>query len=102
MAEGAKLIRQPDGSLIADARATIEEFEELVGPVLSEEEREEDIDTLGGLVSGLADRVPTRGELIVHAPSGVSFEVMEADPRRVKRLRVRNLPPGSSSAGGEG
>ncbi len=102
VAEGAKLIRQPDGSLIADARATIEEFEHLVGPVLSEEEREEDIDTLGGLVSGLADRVPTRGELIVHAPSGVSFEVMEADPRRLKRLRVRNLPPGSSSAGGEG
>ncbi len=91
--DGPKLTRHPDGSLIADARATIEEFEELVGPILSEEERDEDVDTLGGLVSDLADRVPTRGELIVHEPSGVSFEVMEADPRRVKRLRVRNLPP---------
>ncbi len=94
VAEGPKLIERPDGSLIADARATIEEFEELVGPVLAEAEREEDVDTLGGLVSYLAERVPTRGELIVHAASGVSFEVMEADPRRVKRLRVRNLPPG--------
>ena len=93
VAEGPKLIPSPDGSLIADARATIEEFEELVGPILSDEEREEDLDTLGGLVSDLADRVPTRGELIVHEPSGVGFEVMEADPRRVKRLRVRNLPP---------
>jgi CBS domain containing-hemolysin-like protein len=93
VAEGPKLVRHPDGSLIADARATIEEFEELVGPILTEEERDEDVETLGGLVSDLADRVPTRGELIVHEPSGVSFEVMEADPRRLKRLRVRNLPP---------
>ncbi len=90
--EGPKLVRRADGSLIADARATIEEFEELVGPILSDEEREEDLDTLGGLVSDLADRVPTRGELIVHESSGVSFEILEADPRRVKRLRVRNLP----------
>ncbi len=102
VAEGPKLIERPDGSLVADARATIEEFEERVGPILSEEEREEDIDTLGGLVSYLADRVPTRGELIAHASSGVSFEVMEADPRRVKRLRVRNLPPGSASGAGDG
>ena len=93
VAEGPKLILRPDGSLIADARATIEEFEGLVGPILTDEERGEDLDTLGGLVSDLADRVPTRGELIVHEPSGVGFEVMEADPRRVKRLRVRNLPP---------
>jgi hemolysin (HlyC) family protein len=86
------LIERPDGTLIADARATIEEFEATAGPVLSEEERNEDIDTLGGLIFYLADRVPTRGELIVHPESGIAFEVMEADPRRVKRLRVRNLP----------
>src|SRR3546814_753691 len=81
----------PDGSLIADARTTIEEFEERVGPVLSEEEREEDIDTLGGLLFTLAGRVPDRGELVDHPPSGITFEVLEADPRRVKRLRVRNV-----------
>ena len=89
--EGPKLIRRPDGSLIADARATVEEFEELVGPVLTEEERE-DIDTLGGFVFSIAGRVPARGELIVHQDSGIGFEVMDADPRRVKRLRLRNLP----------
>ncbi|MHA1599251.1 MAG: hemolysin family protein, partial [Alphaproteobacteria bacterium] len=92
VAEGPKLVERPDGALIADARATIEEFEALAGPVLSDEERDEDIDTLGGLIFYLADRVPTRGELIVHPASGISFEVMEADPRRVKRLRVRDLP----------
>ncbi|WP_425450330.1 hemolysin family protein [Virgifigura deserti] len=89
--EGPKLIDRPDGTLIADARATIDEFEERVGPILSDEEREEDIDTLGGLVFSLTGRIPSRGELITH-PSGVAFEVLDADPRRIKRLRVRNLP----------
>jgi len=90
--EQSKLELSADGTMMADARATIEEFEELVGPVLSDEEREEDIDTLGGLLFELAGRVPTRGELVEHAASGISFEVLEADPRRVKRLRLRNLP----------
>ncbi len=91
VAVGPKLIERPDGSLIADARTTIEEFEERVGPVLSDEEREEDIDTLGGLLFSLAGRVPDRGELVKHPHSGISFEVLEADPRRVKRLRVRSV-----------
>ena len=93
VAVGPKLIRGSDGSLLADARTSIEEFEEEVGAILTDEEREEDIDTLGGLVFWLADRVPGRGELISHPESGVSFEVVQADPRRIKRLRVRNLPP---------
>ena len=49
---------------------------------------EEEIDTLGGLVFVLSGRVPARGEVIRH-PDGVEFEVMDADPRRIKRLRVR-------------
>ncbi len=89
--QGPKMLARPDGSLIADARTTIDEFEDRVGPVLSEEEREQDIDTLGGLVFALTGHVPTRGESIAH-PSGIVFEVVEADPRRVRRLRVRNLP----------
>ncbi|MFQ5953538.1 MAG: hemolysin family protein [Kiloniellales bacterium] len=88
--EGPKLVIQPDQTLQADARATIEEFEEMVGPVLSDEERA-DVDTLGGLVFSLAGRVPSRGELVTH-PSGVEFEVLAADQRRIKHLRVRNLP----------
>jgi CBS domain containing-hemolysin-like protein len=90
------MLARPDGSLIADARTTIEEFERRVGPVLSEEEREQDIDTLGGLVFTLTGHVPTRGETVTH-PSGIVFEVIEADPRRIKRLRIRNLPQRSAS-----
>src|SRR5215471_12943414 len=89
---GPKMLARPDGTLIADARTTIEEFEKKVGPVLSDAEREQDIDTLGGLVFTLTGHVPTRGETIKH-PSGMVFEVVDADPRRVKRLKVRNLPP---------
>jgi magnesium and cobalt transporter len=93
VAEKPKLIPRPDGTLIADARTPIEEFEAKVGPVLTEAEREQDIDTLAGLVVSLTGRLPSRGELISH-PSGLAFEVLDADPRRVKRLRVRNLPVG--------
>ena len=83
-------IRHPDGLIEADARTPLDEFEAHVGPLLDEEDGE-DIDTLGGLVFFLAGRVPGRGELIVH-PSGIEFEVIDADPRRIKRLRVRNVP----------
>jgi CBS domain containing-hemolysin-like protein len=83
-------IERPDGVIEADARVPIEDLEARVGPLLTEEQRE-DVDTLGGLVFFLAGRVPSRGELITH-PSGLEFEVIDADPRRIKRLRVRNVP----------
>ena len=89
---GPQLVPDPQGSLIADARLPVEQFEEAVGPVLTEEERAEKPETLGGLLFALAGRVPTRGELIVHPSSGIEFEILEADPRRIKRLRMRNLP----------
>jgi magnesium and cobalt transporter len=89
---GPSLVQRPDGTWLADARTTIEEFELRVGPVLTEDERAHDIDTLGGLVMSLTDRVPSRGELVTHA-SGIAFEVIDADPRRIKRLRVRNAKP---------
>lgn len=79
--------RLPDGSLDADARLSLEALEAQVGPVLTNEECDE-IDTVGGLVVSLAGRVPIRGELIRHS-SGLEFEVVEADPRRVRRVRVR-------------
>ena len=94
-AEPPDLIEQPDGSIIADARAKIEEFEQKLGPVLTREEREEDIDSLGGLIFSLIGRVPGRGEIIQH-PSGLEFEIIDADPRRIKRLRLRNLPQRAS------
>ena len=52
---------------------------------------DEDIDTLGGLVFVLAGRVPVRGEVVAH-PDGWEIEVLDADPRRVKRLRLRRAP----------
>ena len=78
-----------NGVIDADGRVLISRFEEVVGPVLSDEEREE-VDTLGGLVFFVAGRVPARGEVIVH-PAGFEFEIIEADPRRVKRMRI--TPP---------
>lgn len=93
--KGPHLVSRPDGTLLADARTTIEAFEDKVGPVLTDDEREADIDTLGGLVMSLTDRVPSRGELVTHS-SGIVFEVLDADPRRIKRLRVRDLPARSS------
>ena len=85
------MTQRPDGSLDADARVLVEDFEEWVGPVLKPEERDEDIDTLGGLVAFLAGRVPGKGEVISHA-SGIEFEIVDADPRRIRRMRVCNLP----------
>ena len=94
--EAPMLVTRPDGTLLADARLPIDEFLNEVGPVLNEEEQE-DFDTLGGLVFSLAGRVPSRGELLKHY-SGMEFEVVDADPRRIKRLRVRNLPEAISAA----
>ncbi len=90
----AELVDRPDGSLFADARVPIETFEARVGPVLDQEERDE-VDTLGGLVFSLAGRVPGRGELLTHH-SGLEFEILDADARRIKRIRVRNPPPPTS------
>jgi CBS domain containing-hemolysin-like protein len=84
-----------DGTILADARLDIEEFEDRFGKMLSEEERE-DNDTLGGLVFSLAGRVPARGEILTH-DSGMVFEILDADPRRVNRVRIRNVPQGASA-----
>jgi len=85
-----KMVDRPDGSMLADGRVPIEDFEERFGAILEDDDRE-DIDTLAGLVFSVAGRVPARGEIIVH-PSGIEFEVTEADPRRITRMIIRNLP----------
>ncbi len=95
---GPMVIERGDGALDIDARLPVEDFEARVGAVLTEDEREADIDTLGGLVFTLAGRVPARGEVLSH-PSGWEFRVMEADARRIRRLRVRRAgPPGPATA----
>lgn len=84
------IVSRPDGSLIVDARVGLDAFEARVGRIFQGEECQS-VDTLGGFVSALAGRVPARGENFTIA-SGVIFEVLEADPRRIRRLRVRNFP----------
>lgn len=81
-------IERTDGTIDMDARVPVEEFEERFGDVLTEEERNADIDTVGGLVFTLAGRVPAKGEVLTH-PSGVEFRVLDADARHIRRLRVR-------------
>jgi CBS domain containing-hemolysin-like protein len=84
-----QMVEKPDGTIELDARMPVEAFEaRMGGVVLTDEERAADIDTMGGLVFTLAGRVPAKGELVSHS-SGLEFRVMEADPRRIRRLRVR-------------
>ncbi len=82
------ITERPDGALDLDARLSIEAFETRFGTVLTDDERAADIDTVGGLVFTLAGRVPTRGEVISHS-SGLEFRILEADARRIRRLRAR-------------
>jgi len=96
--DGPLLTRQKDGSFEADARVRIEELAEQLEVDLLPDDRDEDVDTLGGLVVSVAGRVPARGELIDH-PAGLEFEIVDADLRRVKWLRIRKLS--KSAVGGE-
>ncbi|MGI9391380.1 MAG: transporter associated domain-containing protein [Boseongicola sp.] len=88
IAEGHFWSLEAPGCYVAQARTPIEDFEAEIGQKLVEPEDEEEIDTLGGLVFMLAGRVPARGEIVKH-PAGFEMEVVDADPRRIKRLRVR-------------
>lgn len=95
------IVARPGGLFEADARVPLDELEALLGADLTPEDVEEEVDTVAGLVSTLAGRVPQRGEVIVH-PDGYEFEVVEADPRRIRRLRIRApakpAEPGASPA----
>ena len=86
-----QMLEALDGSsVVADARVWLEEFERRYGHILDEEEREES-DTLGGLVFYLAGRVPARGEVLTHS-NGMMFEILDADPRRINRLKITRIP----------
>ncbi|MEL7279134.1 MAG: CBS domain-containing protein [Pseudomonadota bacterium] len=81
---------EKSGAYVALAKTPLKDFESAIGMSLTAEEEidDEDIDTLGGLLFMLLGRVPVRGEMVEH-PGGTVFEVIDADPRRIKRLRVR-------------
>lgn len=94
-AEGALWKEEKPGVFLAQSTAPLEEFETAIGLRLREDEEDAEIDTLGGLVFLRTGRVPARGEIVPHQ-SGAEFEVVDADPRRIKRLRVRL--PGAAPA----
>jgi len=87
-AEGVLWKEEKPGVYLVQSTAPLGEFENAIGLRLRAEDDPEDIDTLGGLVFLRTGRVPARGEIVAHE-SGVEFEIVEADPRRIKRLRVR-------------
>lgn len=82
-----ELVSLPDGSLEADARLPVEELERELGTSLLGPEEHEEIDTLAGLIFHLLNRVPARGEFVDH-PAGLRFVILDADPRRILRLRI--------------
>jgi CBS domain containing-hemolysin-like protein len=87
--DATRIRKSDDGTIIADARTDLEDFRNQTGIALSPEDADQEVETLGGLVVSLLGRLPQRGEIVTH-PSGYEFEVLEADPRRVKRLRLRD------------
>ena len=89
--EGGMWIAEKPGQWLIQARAPLDELEQETGLRLAPGDEDEDVDTLGGLIFKLTGRVPVRGEVIPH-DSGAEFEVVDADPRRIKRVRLRLAP----------
>ena len=94
--DGPLLIKLDDAIWQADARLPIDEFQAQTGIALDDADRAADVDTVGGAVVSVAGRVPGRGEIIRH-PAGCEFEIIDADPRRIKKLKARRIPPRTAS-----
>ncbi len=90
---GPMVVPDTNGGFLADARADLDEVSEVIGSDLRNGQGSEDIETIGGLIFGLIGRIPVRGELI-GAPGGFEFEILDADPRRIKKLRITRRPAG--------
>jgi CBS domain containing-hemolysin-like protein len=101
--EDANIVEDPKLGLVARARTPIPELEARLGLKLVDEESESEIDTLGGLVFSIVGRIPARGEIVMH-PSGIELEVLDADPRRIKTVKIhvgRAVPATSVQNGGQ-
>ena len=85
-----RLEKMQDGSIILEARITIDLIEDLLSSIRKEDLNEE-IETLGGFIISIAGRVPVKGEVIKYSPSGIKFEILEADPRKVILVKLRGL-----------
>lgn len=99
-AESPDIEKQADGAFVADARAGLEDAAAATGLDFSTVEDAEDIDTLGGLITTIAGRVPVRGEIITGP--GCEFEILDADPRRLKRLKITLRPAAGETGAAEG
>ncbi len=109
--EGPMIQLLPGGSWLADARLDLDEASEALGVPLRDEDVGDDVDTIGGLIVLRVGRLPVRGELI-GGPAGLEFEILDADPRRVKKIKIYNrateaqppaqalLPPPAAPAAG--
>lgn len=86
-----------DGEIEVDARIDLEDLEELLGQPLHSPEDHEEVDTLAGLIFVLIDRIPEIGETVVH-PDGWELDILEADPRRIKRVRIRQIQSSQAAA----
>jgi CBS domain containing-hemolysin-like protein len=85
--EPPSIVRQADGSFIADARASLEDVRSVIGENFVTGEAGEEVQTLGGYLVTQVGRLPVRGE-VISGPGNFEIEVLDADPRRVKRLRI--------------
>tara|TARA_B110000967_G_scaffold140628_1_gene143658 strand:- start:186 stop:1070 length:885 start_codon:yes stop_codon:yes gene_type:complete len=85
-----RLDKMPDGSLIVEARIAIDLLEDFLISI-KQQDLNEEIDTLGGLIISIAGRVPVTGEVVRHSSSGLEFEILDADPRRIVLVRIRGL-----------
>jgi Mg2+/Co2+ transporter CorC len=101
------VVRQADGSFLANARASLEDATAIIGPEFDVGEVAQEVDTLAGYIATRIGRLPVRGE-VVPGPGRFEIEVLDADPRRVKRLKIYRSPdrpgaarprPAGSSAG---
>jgi CBS domain containing-hemolysin-like protein len=85
--EKPTVVRQADGSFVADARTSLEDVIEQIGPEFNVGEAAKEVDTIGGYIMAQVGRLPVRGELIA-GPNGFEIEVLDSDPRRIKRVRI--------------
>ena len=94
--EAPALHASGDGQWIAEARAPLDAVSEATGFDFASLPEAEEVDTIGGLITAAAGRVPDRGE-ILKGPGEFEYEVLDADPRRIKRVKIRPLAPAAAS-----
>ncbi|GAC1335463.1 MAG: hemolysin family protein [Beijerinckiaceae bacterium] len=91
-----QIVAAPDGTFTIDARANLEDVSGVIGADFTGAGVAEEIDTIGGLIASIAGRVPMRGEIVADSARGIEFEILDADPRRVKRIKLHRRDQGSA------